>query len=196
MRCFIALPLSEAVKDACESAIAALQPVAPPTKWTARDKMHLTLKFLGNVPREDLGRLERGLTRAAAERVAFTLRTGPLGVFHRSRRPRVLWLGLDGAVDMLVQLHAAVEGVCEGIGVARETRPFAPHLTLGRVKAGSKRVAPDWLDAIPSPDPVSWCADEVRLFESQLHPSGAIHKTLAICSLVTYSSTARPDNGA
>ena len=193
MRCFIALPLPDAAKAACEAAIATLRPRAPDTKWATREKMHLTLKFLGNVPREDVARLERALARMAAHHAPFGLRTGTLGAFHRSRQPRVLWLSLEGELEALARLHADVEEVCAGLGLARETRPYAPHVTLGRVRAGAGKVAPDWLADLAAPAEVAWRAEEVRLLESHLHPSGAVYKTLAICSLVSDPSLEQPE---
>lgn len=163
----------------------ALQRDAPPLRWSRPDAVHLTLKFLGDVPREDLAALGEGLCAAVAPHAAFTLRTGELGTFGRSRRPRVLWLGVEGDLEALAAVHASVEAACATLGVARDRRPFQPHLTLARAQRPPAQASESWPAGEALPLPVVWDADAVHLYASHLQPGGAEHEILAICSLVT-----------
>ncbi len=182
-RCFVAAPLPAAVSACCAAAIDALQPRAPKTRWAKPAQLHLTLRFFGNVTRGALPDLEAAIRAGAAGHAPFALRTADLGMFGSARRPRVLWLGLAGDVEALGVLHQAIDDACAPLGFARETRPFHPHLTLGRVKPGRQPSPPDWLEAIASPPTVGWTVDAVHLYESTLHPAGSRHTILAVCSL-------------
>lgn len=184
-RCFIALPLPEAVQAACGQAIEALRPITPVARWSASAAIHLTLKFLGDVPREDLSALEDAVRAAAAAHATFTLRTGALGMFGSRRRLPVAWLGVEGDLAALAALQDTIETACAGLGFPRDGRTYRPHLTLGRLKRGGGPLPPDWPPAEATPAPVEWVVEAVQLYASHLHHTGARHETLAVCSLVS-----------
>lgn len=96
--------------------------------------MHLTLKFLGEVPETRLRELELALHQAAIRHTPFTLELAGVGAFPNLRRSRVYWVGAERA-DGLQQLQASVEEQFAPLGFPAEARTFHPHLTLGRVKA-------------------------------------------------------------
>ena len=116
------------------AAVERLRPLAPDVAWVARDDVHLTLKFLGAVDTGRLGEIERALAAAAAGRPAFNLDVHGLGAFPTRMRPRVLWAGVgDGAAEATA-LAAGIDEALAALAFAREARPFAAHVTLGRVR--------------------------------------------------------------
>src|SRR5262249_11816634 len=102
------------------------------------------------------------------------------------RRPRVLWLGLSGDLAALAGLQGNVEAVCAALGFAPEARPFAPHLTLGRLREGASpadraRLGTTLLTQAPLA--VAWAAGALSLMRSRLTPQGAIYTRLAAADL-------------
>jgi 2'-5' RNA ligase len=102
--------------------------------WEREEKLHLTLKFFGDLAPARIDALSRALGRAAAGVRPFEARLEGSGVFPSDSRPRVLWLGFSDAGGHLAALHTAVEAECAREGFPREARPFHPHVTLGRVR--------------------------------------------------------------
>ena len=108
--------------------------------WTAAANLHVTLKFLGQVKENEVpGVLAEG-TEAARHAKPFRLSVGGLGAFPSgdSKPARILWAGVQEPTGRLGLLVQSLEARLEGLGFIRETRPFHPHLTLGRVKDGSR----------------------------------------------------------
>ena len=100
-------------------------------RWTRPEKFHLTVEFFGLVEPERIPALEGALARAAAGANPFPLQLGGPGIFGSPRHPRVLWLGVEA--EGLLALHAATAATLRAAGWTPEARPFAPHLTLGRM---------------------------------------------------------------
>lgn len=94
--------------------------------------LHLTLRFLGDTTGAQCRRLAEEITTAAREWQPLRLRLGGLGCFPTCRRPSVLWFGMEGDLAELTAIQAAVERSVQRVGFAAETRPYAPHLTIGR----------------------------------------------------------------
>jgi RNA 2',3'-cyclic 3'-phosphodiesterase len=107
-------------------------------RWVRPDGIHLTLKFYGEVPPEQVSEIEAGLGRSAASAEPIHAAVGGLGVFPDSRRPQVIWTALQGELLPLQRLQAAVEREAQALGFTPEARAFTPHLTLGRVRPGVK----------------------------------------------------------
>jgi len=149
-------------------------------RWTLREQLHLTLKFFGNVQIEALDALQQTLSRAVAGIGGFELSLAGLGCFPSPQRPSVVWLGLDGSVSALATLQGNVERETAAFGSHSETRPFHPHLTIGRVKgfgAESRRIG----EVIRSEAVGSlgnWTVSEILLVRSQLSPLGSTYSTL------------------
>lgn len=144
MRLFLALNLPEAVRDAAHAAHAPLRDAAPAVGWTTPDKLHLTVKFIGERPPEAVDALAAAAARAAARHAPVVLGLANFGAFPNRRRPRVLWLGVrpDPRLELL---HHDVELACAELGLSVEGRPFRPHVTLGRVRPGGAPVDPQAL---------------------------------------------------
>ncbi|MGD9611769.1 MAG: RNA 2',3'-cyclic phosphodiesterase [Kiritimatiellia bacterium] len=100
-------------------------------RWTRLENLHLTVEFFGATAPERIPALAGALAAAAARVPPFELAWGAGGAFGPARHPRVLWLGV--AAPGLADLHAAAAAELRAAGWTPEARPFAPHLTLGRI---------------------------------------------------------------
>lgn len=179
LRTFVALELPAEVKHA----VAAAQDRAVrAVRWADPESAHLTLKFLGPTPEDAVARVDRALARAARGTGPLRLRTAELGCFPDRRSPRVLWLGLDGDLERLGALRDAIEREVSPLGWPTEPRPFAPHLTLGRLRSDTtpaeRRALGEALAGMTPPAPVAFAARELSLMRSDLSPKGARYSRL------------------
>ncbi|MGY1615656.1 RNA 2',3'-cyclic phosphodiesterase [Geodermatophilus sp. SYSU D00691] len=153
--------------------VAALEPLrgAPgEPRWTAPERWHLTLLFLGDVPAGTVPALVEAAGGAVACAPAMTLRLAGGGRFGTRRRPQVAWAGLDGDVPALTALAGRLAGVARSLRLAVEERPYKPHLTLGRWRPG--RPADGSLtDRLAGYEGPVWPVTEVLLLRSHLGPA-------------------------
>jgi 2'-5' RNA ligase len=155
-------------------------------RWVRPEGIHLTLKFLGEVPATQIEAIATGMQSASAPHAPFGLTVQGLGCFPDPRRPRVVWVGVEEPSGALARLQREVERAMTPLGFAPEKRRFSPHLTLGRVK-GHK---PDELGALG--DYVTQAKVQVgemevaavHLIKSELRPAGAVYTALAVAPLV------------
>ncbi len=131
MRVFVAIELQEEVKGY----LSRIQQIAvrhsSRGNFTARDNLHLTVRFIGEVDLSLLSEIKAAITAAAGEIKPFDLYTAGLGYFPRKNRV-ILWTGVKGDITSLRQLYAGVEKHLVRIGIPQEDRGYTPHLTLGR----------------------------------------------------------------
>jgi len=131
MRLFIALNLPKKDRASIYRAARPLREEDMPVRWLHADHFHVTLKFLGEVRREQVAGVEEAMSRVASETKAFSTTLGGFGAFPTIRRPRVIWLGV-GASPELRCLKQDLEWALGDVGFDAETRAFHPHVTLGR----------------------------------------------------------------
>lgn len=132
MRLFVAVFPTAGVQQALSQAVQALAPHL--FRLTPPDRIHLTLKFLGESPQESLPRLTGALEPLRNREAPFEATVANLGVFPSPRRARILWAGIGEGSERLVGMAETVETLLEPEGFAREDRRFVPHLTLGRAR--------------------------------------------------------------
>lgn len=183
MRLFVAVELSEAIRaEAARVASEVADRFGPGARrvvtWVSPDKMHLTLRFVGEAEAATAKELARRLA-APFDTAVFTLAVRGVGAFPHSGPPRVIWLGIVEGADALARLHDEVEGRLDGLGLAREDRPFRAHLTLGRVKSPLGGAARQVLASMDDTRIGACQVREVTLFESRLSPRGASYTALA-----------------
>ncbi|MEX2465598.1 MAG: RNA 2',3'-cyclic phosphodiesterase [Gemmatimonadota bacterium] len=135
MRLFIALNLPKKERTRIHRAARVLREADIPVRWVEPEHYHVTLKFLGQIRKDDLPKIEAALARAAEASRPFTTGLGGFGAFPTVRRPRVLWLGV-GANPELRCLKQDIEWALGDAGFDAETRAFHPHITLGRAEEG------------------------------------------------------------
>ncbi|HEX8774228.1 MAG TPA: RNA 2',3'-cyclic phosphodiesterase [Pyrinomonadaceae bacterium] len=145
LRVFFAIRLPAEIRARAEEHMADLRSLMPDVRagWERGEKLHITMKFLGNVEQPRVAALGDAATRAAQSVSAFGLRIEGAGSFPPRGPARVLWLGVADDSGALARLHRRLEEECEGMGFAREARPFHPHITLARLRrpAGAQRLA-------------------------------------------------------
>ena len=188
LRAFIAVELPTGARESLGSILQNLQAVVPVgVRWVRPEGIHLTLKFLGNIGAESVGPISQDMSRCAASINPFDLFLSELGAFPSLRAPRVIWIGLGGAMDALLGLQVSLEGELERLGYARERRPFSPHLTLGRTREGmpapQRRGVGDDLARASVEISEVLPVKEIALIQSTLTPSGAIYTRLFSASL-------------
>jgi len=182
LRLFVALELPERLLQALEAIQRDLRSNAGEHLRMVRPEgIHLTLKFLGDVERDRRTAIDQALTEAVAP---FTLELKPakLGSFG-GRRIRVVWVGLGGMLDELGALARAVDQAMVSVGFDGEDRPFAPHLTLARVRDRASdtdraRLA-DLVGAYHLPDLPEVVLSHAALVSSVLGPGGAKYETIS-----------------
>lgn len=188
LRLFVALPLGNEWKGPLAQFQARLArlPGGETVRWTRPEQIHLTLRFLGAMSGADVPGLNARIKRACQGFQAFDLELDRLGAFPSPGRPRVLWLGLRGATDRLLKLHDSVDRALRDVGEPRESKPFRPHLTIGRVKASpwEGQAVGGIVDAAPTPGLGRWRVDEVVLMRSDLMAGGARYTRLLTVELL------------
>jgi 2'-5' RNA ligase len=148
--------------------------------------LHLTLRFLGDTTVAQCRRLAEDLSAAAREWQPLRLRLGGLGCFPNCRRPNVLWCGVAGDLAELTTIQATVERSVQHAGFAAETRPYAPHLTIGRTakQASPARVkqAGQVVTRLAGVLPVAgphFDVTQLVHMQSDLRPTGSVYTPLA-----------------
>ena len=180
IRSFIAISIPETILQAIAEAQETLKGYDLGIRWVRKEGIHLTLKFLGNIGWDDVEEIRVAMKEAAKAFSPFTVRGEGIGVFPDLKRPRVIWVGVSGEVDVVRGLQRDLESRLNGLGFAREKRAFKGHLTLGRVK-GRLDVArlTKALEALEGFRTHSFTAQSVVLFQSDLRPHGAVYSKLA-----------------
>src|SRR5438132_4676444 len=130
MRLFVALEVPSTVRENLASLLQSLRAVSRQTRWVRLENLHVTLKFIGEVPETKLAGICGALAGVRCEHLV-TLDFRGLGFFPNEKHPRVFWAGIVASPN-LKTLAADIDGAAEKLGIPREQRPFSPHLTLAR----------------------------------------------------------------
>ena len=185
IRTFIAIELPEEIIASISKIQESIRSYGFKVRWVRPQNIHLTLKFLGNVRVAETEAIGRALLASVNGFAPLAMTAKGIGVFPGIKRPRVLWVGVGGQINELIQLQQALDEKLAGLGFPREKRAFKGHLTMGRVQAkiDPKRL----LEAIKEYDGFEsepFVADKMILFQSELHPAGAIYTKLMEAPLV------------
>ena len=180
-RTFLALELPETIKAVLRRRTERLAHALPEVRIVDVAGLHLTLAFLGELDNAHLAAATEAAEEAASAHAPITLRLARLGTFGSARSPRVIWVGLAGEVAQLGALQSTLADALAARGFPREARPFAPHLTLARIK---KPLSDDLLAALarlqgePAPD-AAWQADALSVMKSELLRPAALYTALS-----------------
>ena len=150
-------------------------------RWTRPENVHLTLKFLGEIPEGEIEHIGAALRKVCGDHTPFDASLSSFGAFPSARRARVIWAGAAAGSEELRALAADVEAAFEPLGFGREDRTFVPHVTLGRVRGKPVKLE---LPAVV-PGEARFEISRVELMESRLAAGGAVYETL--CSLALRS---------
>jgi len=179
IRSFIAIELPEETIQNLAAIQEQLKGSRARVRWVKLGSIHLTLKFLGNISPVQVDEIAAAAAQVVVDEPPVTLCPAGLGAFPSNRKPRVIWVGLRGEVERLVNIQAGLEKALEPLGFAQEGRGFRPHLTIGRVK--DRRGLQSLIEAMSTqelPEFNSFDADEIILYKSDLRPTGAIYTKL------------------
>jgi RNA 2',3'-cyclic 3'-phosphodiesterase len=174
VRSFVAVFPPPEIQEALASAARGL-PVVGKVRFTPPANVHLTLKFLGDVSEDDLGRVAEALEPVREKHEPFEASISGFGAFPSPKKARVLWAGISEGSDRLRTLAEDVEEFLEPLGFERENRPYVPHLTLGRARG-----RPVALETVETSSPVpTFLVRRVDLVQSVPGEGGAAYSTLA-----------------
>tara|TARA_B100001123_G_scaffold437249_2_gene569076 strand:- start:6051 stop:6683 length:633 start_codon:yes stop_codon:yes gene_type:complete len=182
-RLFVACELPEDVRHSVGGLVDSLRKQSDgAVRWVNPDSLHLTLKFLGEVPERQIPAIKVALQEAVVRHSEFFLELANIGTFGGREGLRVMWAAVAGDVLRLEALARDVNRALSVVGFEAETRPFRPHLTLGRVnneiatrQRAELEVAVGKVE-IPECD---WSTKEISLVRSRLQPGGARQDILA-----------------
>jgi 2'-5' RNA ligase len=174
MRLFAAIPMPDPAREALLDLLAKLTHTGWPVRWVGEDNLHLTVKFYGEAPEEDVTRLADGLAASVRGTGVLPMQLNGVNAFPALQRPRVIWAAVDAPPALELMQHR-VEQAAASVGFPPEGKPFRPHITLGRLKSGASlpHSAPDMLEQLELD--VAFEASRVVLFESRLSREGARH---------------------
>lgn len=187
-RLFVAIEVPgdvlEVLRDIQEQTRVNLGAAAGLVRWTRPEGIHITVQFLGEMPDTQIARIQGALKQAAASAAPFRLEVGGLGAFPNMRRPRVLWLGLSGDTDAALLLGEKVQSSLAALGYKAD-KPFSPHMTLGRIREGTRQEELAPLTRVLSltdniiTTPASFSVGALSLMQSTLQTGGSVYNRLA-----------------
>lgn len=177
MRLFIAALLPDEIKAALGGYVASLGKAAEGVKWEKEEKLHVTLKFLGEVDERTAEAVSLVTGEASRKYSPFEMTTGNLGGFPDLKRPHVLYVGLSENPG-LSGLQSEIEEGLEPLGFERDKRRFVPHVTIGRVNGRMRTTGP-----LPLPKKIHFTVSEISVVKSVLGKAGSVHTPLHIFTL-------------
>ena len=183
LRSFIAVELEARVLQVIASYSKRLQTRFPSGfRWVKPDLMHLTLKFLGDVPPGKIDQISQKLDQLCANFQPFQLQINGTGAFPSWRKPRTIWMGLKHSQELL-DLHKQLESALAETGIPTEGRPFSAHLTLCRVSdyadPAAVRQLENLLVSTPLASDLVWDVNDIVLYKSKLQPGGPVYSILS-----------------
>lgn len=177
MRCFIAIDVNDAVRDAAMQTVEKLKKRGFRASWVKRENVHLTLFFLGEVQPRQVDEIAQHLCRRVRGFPSFSFVVEKVGCFKKGKAPRVFWMGVESR-KALSRLYEEMRGELSKHGFSFEER-FAPHITLGRIK--DYPVMWDRFIEDINIEPIVVGVDRFSIYSSKLTPSGPIYKCVYEC---------------
>ena len=151
-------------------------------RWVKPENIHLTLKFIGEIPEQLVGEIKSGLFDAPSLREPFDVTLSGTGVFPNIRRPRIFWAGITSGAEELSRLSKEIQEKLVRFGVEKDARAFKPHLTIGRIKPGKPVEGLEHYVGAGLLQPGAFRVKEIAFMKSVLHRTGAEYSSLAVHS--------------
>jgi RNA 2',3'-cyclic 3'-phosphodiesterase len=174
-RMFVAVDLTEEIRDRITRTQELLDEADWRSRWVARERMHMTVRFYGDLPIFTVEQLQEELRARLAQQPAFELRVSRVGAFPGPNRPRTLWLGIDDRFEQLGNLRKAVDDASAAAGIEPEPGPYRPHLTVGRLMHDFKVDEDEAVEAFQefgAYEPLFWVPEHVNLVKSKFGRGG------------------------
>ncbi len=179
IRLFTAVELPAAVKNLLLS----LKTNIPGLRWTSPENLHLTLRFIGEVPLQNLPTIKKSLRGAVVPE--FSLRLNGLGLFERPYQT-ILWAGLANRPELISLKGGIDKSLAASAGLAPEKGRFSPHITLGRLKDSAPEMLYEFVHRNTAEVVGEFAVTSFVLFKSTLKSSGAVHRAEETYALQTY----------
>ncbi len=178
IRLFIALTIDHDIMQKFSAIITDFKSHGGKVKWVDAKNMHITLKFLGNTDPNMVESIKTELNKSVANFQAIESEFSSLGGFPNLRKPKVIWTDLEKNKDVVIKLAQAIEHACVAVGFEKNSKPFTPHLTLGRVKSYDDLSGlTEYLASYQFENlPINF--NSVKLIQSTLTQEGPIYRTL------------------
>jgi 2'-5' RNA ligase len=184
IRSFLAIELPKPILGKIGEVQGDLRSTHGDVRWVSPEKIHLTLKFFGNIEESRVDLIFKSIEEPVQKTQPFSVRARGAGVFPSLKNPRVIWMGLADGKEMLISLQKQIEGCLEKIGFEPEDRSFQPHLTLGRMKSSRGREElVRRMEKYIEEEFGDFRVERVALFKSDLRPSGPIYTLLKVLRL-------------
>jgi len=196
-RLFVAIfppaQIQQRLAEAARAVDTGLSPKA--VAWTRQEQIHLTLNFLGNVECSRVNEFARTIGETCLRTAPHFLQAQGIGCFPSASRPQIIWAGLAGAGAVLQELKKWLDESLATLGYLPETRPFHPHLTIGRVKqlkTSDRRPFAATLRQWREKEFGSWTAERIDLMRSMLSPTGANYSLVQSFVLKPTANASKP----
>lgn len=176
-RIFIAVDISDEVRRKVSDYIETLRREFKNLKvgWEQAEKLHITLKFLGDAEAEKVADVIKICEKISANLQRFSVKIEKTGVFPNLKKARILWLGLQEETNSLKKIYDLLENECEKIGFRKEKRNFKPHLTLARIRQPNKSFELAKKHLEKDFEPVRFEVSEIVIYESKLQKAGSVY---------------------
>ena len=183
IRTFICVELPKSVTALLAKVQDSLKGIGAEVNWVKPSNIHLTLKFLGDLPEQKLAEICEAVERATHAAIPFEFQVKGTGCFPANGNPRVLWVGIEPVPHPLQELQELIDSGLFAMGIPWETRTFNPHLTIGRVKS-ARNVQPlvRKMCTLHFAEEVVGVR-EVTLMRSDLKPAGALYTPIGVFPL-------------
>lgn len=188
MRLFVAVEIDASTRGELDRVQARLrrrvEASAPRARltWVAVDRLHVTLRFIGEVSAGQADAIGGALAPPIGCR-AFTLTIGGVGTFPLRGSPRVIWVGIRDGQEAMAAVHREVSIRLEGCGVPPDARDYHPHLTLARIRDAAGLRARDVLEGAPQGPLGVTPVEAITLFESRVSSKGPAYLPLRLTPL-------------
>jgi len=180
IRSFLAFELPVDIKKTAIRVAGEIRDSGLDVRWVKAENIHLTMVFLGNVKAEEIEGIEEEVRNVCPGYGSFDIALKGMGCFPNRRRPRVLWVSLDGDIERMSHFRDDLQRALKAFGIKEEKRPFKPHLTLGRFRSTRKMGSrlEELLSEYAALESPAESLNELYLFKSDLKPGGAVYTKL------------------
>lgn len=179
LRTFIAFQLPENIISHIRMVQKKIRTYGFKVGWVKPENIHLTLKFLGEISKQDIDTVVQSMAETAKLYSPLTFSAKGIGVFPTVKRPRILWIGLNGDTYPLIQLQKDLEERLDSSGFPKEGRAFKAHLTLGRARAEiDPRQLVEVMEKFSGIESEQFISNKIILFRSELKSGGAVYTEL------------------
>lgn len=169
MRLFVGIDLPSEIEDH----LALVGGGIPRARWEEREKLHVTVRFIGEVDGGAKRRIEAALE--AVQHPPFSLAVAGVGFFPPGSKPRILWAGVDDA-GVVHELHGRIERALLGAGLLPEGRKYTPHVTLARLHDPPRAKVIEFLQHHALLRTATFEVRAFQLYSSVLSPGGSKYR--------------------